>query len=68
MSRVYAKREDSGAMVLVAIVCDRAGCTASTKPNADIASSGWTKRGFDRGPGMTVEYDGCPEHDADTCP
>lgn len=59
VSRIYATREDDGKRVLVAICCN--GCGVEIKPHAEIASSGWTKRGNDRGPGTDkFEGDFCP--------
>lgn len=42
-------------VVLVEIRCDGVGCDAFIKPNPNIASSGWTKRGSDHGPGTGTD-------------
>lgn len=66
MSRVYATREDDGRRVLVEIACDHPGCPATVRPHADIAKSGWTKRGTyeDTYRGTTVvQWDFCPDHE-----
>jgi hypothetical protein len=58
--RHYAVREDTGERVLVELECDQ--CGATIKPGPDISRSGWTKRGWYRGPGTEVfENEYCPE-------
>lgn len=44
MSLVYAYEPD-GTRHLIRIECDEAGCEESIKPNPQITSSGWMKRG-----------------------
>lgn len=68
MGRVYATTDD-GARVLVRIECDEGGCSASVKPHADIAKSGWTRSGFDVRRRDCEDYVSpekfrCPDHEA----
>jgi hypothetical protein len=53
MSRIYGKDENDKPLLL-ALECD--DCPARIKPNKDIASSGWTTRGQDNGPGTDKLY------------
>ncbi len=63
MSRVYAAEEGTGRRFLARIECDAPGCEQSVRPHAEIAQSGWTKRGNDHGLGSDkYERDYCPEH------
>lgn len=59
--KVYATTDD-GERVLVRIECDHAGCSASVKPHADIASTGWTKHGYLDVFDERHEFAYCPAH------
>ena len=63
--RVYAKREDTGRRILVAIACDV--CDEEIKPSTGIRDSGWTKQGVYYGPGdyRNIELDLCPAHSSE---
>lgn len=61
MSRIYGIREDDGRRILLSIRCDGMGCTEEIKPNPNISSSGWIRKGTDRGLGSDkLEWDYCP--------
>lgn len=61
MPRIYARVEGTGERVLVRIKCDY--CSATIKPRADIALSGWKKWGVhDTGcGGLSDEWYCCPD-------
>lgn len=62
MSKIYAKIEGSEKRILLRIECDGSGCNASIKPHPEIAHSGWTKCGWDNGPGTdTFVLYYCPD-------
>ena len=63
--RVYAKREDTGVDILIAIKCD--GCKKEIRPNPQIASSGWTRTGtyFGYRDYRNIELDWCPDCEQD---
>jgi len=61
MSREYGTRDSDGKKILLQIRCDGVGCDEVIVPNPNISSSGWVRRGTDRGLGTDkLEWDFCP--------
>jgi hypothetical protein len=61
MSREYVIRDSDGKKILIRIRCDGGGCDEVILPNPNISSSGWIRRGTDRGLGTDkLEWDYCP--------
>ena len=64
MPRIYARREDNGERILVAIQCDK--CDAEIEPHPGIARSGWEQvQGAYYSPGdsrNTGRLYYCPDH------
>jgi hypothetical protein len=57
--KIYAKREDNGERILVAIQCD--DCDKEIKPNPAISESGWMIQGSIRCGKKEYENHYCPE-------
>jgi hypothetical protein len=57
VSRVYARREDTGETVLVEIKCD--WCSATLKPGPHVIGSGWRRGGFTD---SRTTWEACSEH------